>query len=91
MQRMGHSPELSEDLTQQSFIKAWQNISQLRDGRSLDAWLYRIAANVSNGHRRRNKGQEWISIEQADPITDFFPAELVDVQHFLFVRAFDEG
>lgn len=91
MQRMGHSAELSEDLTQQSFIKAWQNISQLRDGGSLNAWLYRIAANVSNSHWRKNKHRPEISVEQADPITDFFPAELVDVQHFLFVRAFDEG
>ena len=55
MLRYGHPPALSEDLTQECFIKAWQNITQLRNGKALKSWLYRIALNVSRQYLRQNK------------------------------------
>jgi RNA polymerase sigma-70 factor (ECF subfamily) len=63
MRRLGHSRQVSEDLSQESFLKAWQHVSQLRDGKALNGWLYRIASNVSKLYWRRHKGRETSSIE----------------------------
>jgi RNA polymerase sigma-70 factor (ECF subfamily) len=63
MRRLGHNRQVSEDLTQESFLQAWQHISQLRNGKALNSWLYRIASNVSKLHWRRHKGKESASIE----------------------------
>jgi RNA polymerase sigma-70 factor (ECF subfamily) len=63
MRRLGHDRQVSEDLTQESFLQAWQHISQLRNGKALNGWLYRIAGNVSKLYWRRHKGREMASIE----------------------------
>lgn len=51
--RMGHNYSASQDLTQQTFIKAWKNIKRLRNTKSLNAWLFAIAANLSRKQWRR--------------------------------------
>ena len=63
MRRLGHGRQVSEDLTQESFLQAWQHISQLRNGKALNGWLYRIASNVSKLYWRKHKGREMASIE----------------------------
>src|SRR5438477_13195972 len=37
------SREAAQDLTQQTFINAWQALSAFRGGSTLRTWLYRIA------------------------------------------------
>ncbi|MHC5059082.1 MAG: RNA polymerase sigma factor, partial [Planctomycetota bacterium] len=66
MRRLGHDSQVSEDLTQESFFNAWHHIAQLRDGRALDSWLYRISANVSRLYWRKNKRKEVVGIEIVD-------------------------
>lgn len=66
LRRLGHSSQVSEDLTQESFLQAWQHIGQLRDGRALNSWLYRIAANVSKYHWRRHKVRDVVGLEETD-------------------------
>jgi RNA polymerase sigma-70 factor (ECF subfamily) len=66
MRRLGHDSQVSEDLTQESFFNAWHHIAQLRDGRALDSWLYRISANVSRLYWRKNKRKEVVGIEIID-------------------------
>jgi RNA polymerase sigma-70 factor (ECF subfamily) len=63
MRRLGHNRQVSEDLTQESFLQAWQHINQLREGNALNSWMYRIASNVSKLYWRRLKGRETTSIE----------------------------
>ena len=63
MRRFGHDHQISEDLTQESFFNAWHHIGQLRDGKALDSWLYRIAANVSRLYWRKHKHKEVVGIE----------------------------
>jgi RNA polymerase sigma-70 factor (ECF subfamily) len=64
MRRLGHSSQVSEDLTQESFLQAWQHIRNLRSDKALTAWLYRIAGNVSRLHLRRRRGKETASIDR---------------------------
>lgn len=66
MRRLGHGSQVSEDLTQESFMQAWQHIGQLRSERALGSWLYHIAGNVSRLYWRRHKGKESGSIEDYD-------------------------
>jgi len=66
MRRLGHSCQVSEDLTQESFLQAWQHISQLREGKTLNSWLYRIAGNVSRLYWRRHKGKETVGFDRID-------------------------
>jgi len=62
--RLGHNRQLSEDLTQESFILAWKHIGQLRDGKALKGWLYKIAANVSRLELRQRKKEKLLNIEE---------------------------
>jgi len=55
MRRLGHSSQVSEDLTQETFLQAWQHVGQLRSSRALNSWLYRIAGNVSITYWRGHK------------------------------------
>ena len=63
MRRLGHDRQISEDLTQECFFNAWHHIGQLKDGKALNGWLYRIASNVSKLHWRKHKHKEVIGIE----------------------------
>jgi len=73
MRAVGHDRQISEDLTQETFIRAWRHIQQLREGKALNGWLFRIAGNMSRLHRRRLKGKDNVSIEIVEP-----PAEGID-------------
>ncbi|MFC1677665.1 RNA polymerase sigma factor [Planctomycetota bacterium] len=53
--RLGHSTDVSEDLTQVCFIKAWQHIGQLKNSNALKSWMYHIASNTSKLYWRRHK------------------------------------
>ena len=63
LRRLGHSHHISEELTQEAFMTAWQKIGQLRDGRALDTWLFRITVNCSREFWRRSKKNGCLEIE----------------------------
>jgi RNA polymerase sigma-70 factor (ECF subfamily) len=66
MRRLGHSRQVSEDLTQESFLSAWGHIGQLRDGGALNGWLYRIAGNASKLYWRKHAGSKAASLNGID-------------------------
>lgn len=66
MRRLGHSRQVSEDLTQESFLQAWQHIGQLRSPKALSSWLYHIASNASKLYWRRNKHDNAVDIDVFD-------------------------
>ena len=55
LRRTGHDRHISEDLTQQTFIKCFDCIGSLRKAQALSSWLYKIAANISRQWWRKNK------------------------------------
>ena len=67
MRAVGHDRQISEDLTQETFLRAWYHIGQLRDGKALNGWLFRIAGNVSRLHRRRYKGKGTTCLDDVEP------------------------
>lgn len=47
--------ENAEDITQDAFIKAFQNIKQLQDKAKFGAWLAVIASNLARNYLKREK------------------------------------
>jgi RNA polymerase sigma-70 factor (ECF subfamily) len=52
---MSRDRALAEELTQETFVQAWQNIEGLRSESAAQAWLYRIARNRFLQHARRSQ------------------------------------
>jgi RNA polymerase sigma-70 factor, ECF subfamily len=76
--RLTGSVEDSEDLVQETFLRAWQNRAGFR-GPSYRAWLYRIATNVCFDALKRRRRRPAIADElDAEPLIER-------------IRATDEG
>ncbi len=58
--RLLGNQEQADDITQDTFIKAYQNIGQLGGDPNLSAWLYRIASNACLDALRRRKRISWL-------------------------------
>ncbi len=50
----------AEDIVQESFIKGFKKISQIKEEVSLGAWLKRIVINASLDLVRKRKNQYWL-------------------------------
>ena len=76
--RMTTDREVAHDLTQDTFLKAYQSILKTDSELSLKAWLYRIATNNALKYHRRwclltfvpFRGTEKLPASQATPNTD---------------------
>jgi len=53
--RMCGDVQLAEDAAQETFIRAWQNLSSYRPQTSLRNWLYRIGVNAGTDMLRKEK------------------------------------
>ena len=56
--------EDAADLTQETFIKAFQAIARFQGTSSFFSWLYRIAINATLSHLRRHKLRRFFSLEK---------------------------
>jgi len=50
-----HNAALADDLVQETLAKALKNRNQLRDQKTIKAWLYRILSNCWRDHFRRSR------------------------------------
>ncbi len=58
--------EVADDVTQDTFLKAFQNISTIARDSNISAWLYRIASNACFDILRRRKLITWMPILEQD-------------------------
>lgn len=56
------------ELTQETFLKAWEGLPRLRDPESFVGWLYRIATNVANDYLRRASLIRWLPWERHEEL-----------------------
>ena len=56
--------EDTSDLTQDTFIKAFQSINRFHGHCSFFTWLYKIAVNTSLSHLRKNRLRSFFSLEK---------------------------
>jgi len=63
--------ELAEDATQDALVRAWRDLSSLRDPHRFDAWLYRLivrsCADVGRDRRRWRTEMTILSTEPSEP------------------------
>lgn len=64
--RMVGDRPVAEDLTQDTFIKAWNALGGTRPDLAFKPWLYRIATNTAISHLRRRKLVQWIPFVGGD-------------------------
>lgn len=62
---MVRDPEEARDITQNAFIKAYQNLDAFRIESSFYTWLYRIAMNLAIDHCRKNKRRKTSAFDEA--------------------------
>jgi RNA polymerase sigma-70 factor (ECF subfamily) len=56
LQRVTRSPEVAEDLLQETFLRVLRAAPRFEPHGSVSAWVYRIAANLAYSHWRRTRG-----------------------------------
>ncbi len=66
IRRMVLNHDDTNDLLQNTFIKAWTNIENFRGDAKLSTWLYKIAINESITFINKEKAKNNISIDEDD-------------------------
>jgi len=59
IQQFVKSPELAEDLAQDTFIKVYERLDQFDPSRRFGPWLFRIGVNQTLDYIRRRKRRGW--------------------------------
>ena len=74
--RLIGSPIEAEDLTQETFLKVYAELANLRDPGQFKFWLYRIARNEVYQKLRKGKRRTEVPIDDKDtPYVDFLADE----------------
>ena len=55
---MSKSPDIAEEITQETFFKVLKNINKYRGECSVKTWLFQIAKNTYLSHIKKTKHQE---------------------------------
>lgn len=66
--RMTQNKAAAEDLTQETFMRVYRNLSSFRGEASLSTWIYRIATNVCLDHFKRSGNRLAASAVSMDEI-----------------------
>ena len=66
---------IAEDLTEETFLKAWQNLSKYKAGKHpFSAWVFRIAHNLVCDYYRKNETAFEINENMADTTKNASPS-----------------
>lgn len=68
--------ELSDDLAQDTFIKAYTNLASFRNLSSFSTWLYRIAYNIFYDYIRSRKETADLDAKEIDAINSSDPENI---------------
>jgi RNA polymerase sigma-70 factor (ECF subfamily) len=74
--RMLHNEQDAEDVTQQTFLSALENLAGFREEARFSTWLLRIATHAALKVLRKRRGLDVVSLDEAtqpDPDTDHIP------------------
>lgn len=72
---------IAEDLTEETFLKAWQNLSKYKAGKHpFSSWLFRIAHNLVCDYYRKNEVSSEIDENLADTQPDSSPSYQLNIK-----------
>ena len=78
---MTSEPSRAEDLTQDTFVRAWQKLETFRGKIEFSTWLYRLTTNVTRMHLRKGRSRpRFADVEVPETHSDGRPPETPDVQ-----------
>ncbi|UCG53377.1 MAG: sigma-70 family RNA polymerase sigma factor [Candidatus Latescibacterota bacterium] len=69
--------DVARDLTQDIFLKVYQNLETFEQRSHIFTWLYRIAVNHITNHLKRERRRRWLSIMD-ERVADLIREEKVD-------------
>jgi RNA polymerase sigma-70 factor (ECF subfamily) len=75
-----HNAADAEEITQDTFIRAYRGLDRFRGDSSLSTWLYRIALNLARNrywYFFRRRRQHWVSLDR--PLTEDSQATFAEV------------
>ena len=78
LRRILVSHDDTDDVLQETFIKAWSNMEGIKDGAALKNWLYRIASNIAISHLRERAYSASVSIDEYDVADDVQGVEEIE-------------
>lgn len=64
IRRMVNNHDDADDLVQNTFIKAWQNLDNFRGDAKLSTWLHKIAINESLTHLEKQRKRMDVSLDE---------------------------
>lgn len=85
------SRDTAQDITSETFIKAYKNIHKYKDkGSPFSGWLYRIAYNEVMNHYRKLKKTQFVAINEAilEDFTDEMQWKSIDLKPTLLNEIF---
>jgi len=72
---------IAEDLTEETFLKAWKNLSKYKKGKyPFSAWIFRIAHNLVVDHYRKFESSTEINEEYTDTKLHASPSYQVNLR-----------
>jgi RNA polymerase sigma-70 factor (ECF subfamily) len=82
-----HDADVAADVTQEAFVRAWEQLPRLRDPGAFGGWLRAMAMNLVRDHFRRYRPQDELDESDPPPGDDPGPEEtLVDDERDRSVR-----
>ena len=88
--RLSGSSADAEDLTQDTFIKALTNLSQLRDPSRVRPWLFSILRNAYLHRVRAERQQPCLSLELVGDVAEPLPESLPEIDSEQLQSALNE-
>lgn len=74
---MGADHQDAQDLTQETFIKAYRKLASHDTSKSFAAWIYTIATNLLKDLRKSTYHKDWIGEPPPDPLSGDDPEEIL--------------
>ena len=79
MLRMTRSREDANDLTQDAFLKAYEQLERFKPSRNFFPWLYTIGLNLARDHlRRQQSAVKAFRVEQHDCLISLNPEAVAE-------------
>lgn len=66
--RMVHDHEDAADLSQETFLKAYQGLRKFKRQSSFHTWLYRITVNLCINHLRKRRSRQFVELEKTHSV-----------------------
>ena len=78
--RMVGKDDIGSELTQDTFLRAWRALPNLRQTETFLGWLYRIATHIAYDYQRRKKHLSLTSYDEEPTLIDLSSSEDIEGQ-----------